>query len=200
MVDRQMDEPAAAMLTRSTTALSTRVGSPEHRLALSETLSEILESFRQHRLDYVSLARQAAVSRLGEIVEIREASVGRGVFARQVFSSGNMIATITGKLITEAAHASEYCMDFNETESLEPDAPFRFLNHSCEPNCELVVLEADETHDAEMALFTCRAVDSGDELTIDYGWPAEYAIPCLCGELSCRGWIVCPEELVDCPP
>ena len=35
----------------------------------------------------------------------------------------------------------------------------------------------------------------GDELTIDYAWEAEAAIPCLCAAENCRGWIVAIEEL-----
>ncbi len=41
----------------------------------------------------------------------------------------------------------------------------------------------------------CCLVHAGEELTIDYGWPAEVAIPCLCGSRHCRGWIVDPDEV-----
>jgi len=29
-----------------------------------------------------------------------------------------------------------YCMDIGNGRVLEPHAPFRYVNHSCEPNCE----------------------------------------------------------------
>ena len=38
-------------------------------------------------------------------------------------------------------------------------------------------------------------INPGDQLTIDYGWPADSAIPCRCGAINCRGWIVAEEEL-----
>ncbi len=41
------------------------------------------------------------------------------------------------------------------------------------------------------------AVDTvrpGDQLTIDYAWPAGWAIPCRCGEPACRGWVVAESE------
>ncbi len=198
MGDEQLDDSEAEMSPGTKGELSTQVSAPHLSFALSPAISAILASFTRHRVGYLSTARQLASSRLSQIVEVRDTPVGRGVFARDIFLPGAMIATIAGKLVTDAHHASEYCMDFNETESLDPDPPFRFLNHSCEPNCELVVLEADETHEEEMALFARRDVGLDDELTIDYGWTADHAIPCLCGERLCRGWIVCPEELALC--
>jgi hypothetical protein len=40
-----------------------------------------------------------------------------------------------------------------------------------------------------------QAIQPGQELTIDYAWPANAAIPCLCQSKSCRGWIVAAKEL-----
>ena len=45
-----------------------------------------------------------------------------------------------------------------------------------------------------LQIATCS---SGEELTIDYAWPANAAIVCRCGAGTCRGWIVSPEELSD---
>ncbi|RLS76374.1 MAG: hypothetical protein DWI03_09305, partial [Planctomycetota bacterium] len=44
-------------------------------------------------------------------------------------------------------------------------------------------------------LQTIRPVEPGEEILIDYSWPADAAIPCRCGATSCRGWIVDPAEL-----
>jgi hypothetical protein len=43
-------------------------------------------------------------------------------------------------------------------------------------------------------------ISRGDELTIDYAWPATSAIPYLYGSAQCRGWIVARDQLrdVDC--
>jgi SET domain-containing protein len=41
---------------------------------------------------------------------------------------------------------------------------------------------------------TIRPINAGEELLIDYCWPADAAIPCRCGALGCRGWIVDPAE------
>jgi hypothetical protein len=50
-----------------------------------------------------------------------------------------------------------------------------------------------------VAVETLRSIVAGEELTIDYGWPAEQAIPCGCGAEDCRGWVVAEEELHRLP-
>lgn len=44
-----------------------------------------------------------------------------------------------------------------------------------------------------------RSIPKGDQITIDYAWPASMAIPCRCGSPGCRGWIVDPNELDRIP-
>jgi hypothetical protein len=83
--------------------------------------------------------------------------------------------------------------------SLEPRAPFRYLNHRCEPNCELNLTEVfydDGTAaPSEIHLEALVDISEGEELTIDYQWSADGAIKCLCGASQCRGWVVAIEEL-----
>jgi len=75
--------------------------------------------------------------------------------------------------------------------------PFRYLNHSCQPNCELFSWETDDSPPhVRLCLQSLMPIEPGKELTIDYAWPADAAIPCVCGAAGCRGWIVSQEELV----
>ncbi len=62
----------------------------------------------------------------------------------------------------------------------------RFINHSCEPNCEAVNYD-----DEEIWIEAVRDIEPGEELTYNYGFeePDEY-FPCFCGSKNCRGWIV----------
>jgi SET domain-containing protein len=88
---------------------------------------------------------------------------------------------------------------------LDPAEPLRYVNHCCDPNCEIFYWEGDETEPQEDRLWmqTIRPVEAGEEILIDYSWPADAAIPCRCGSASCRGWIVDPAErhlLPDPPP
>jgi hypothetical protein len=91
---------------------------------------------------------------------------------------------------------SSYCMALPSGKLLEPTAPLRFLNHSCDPNCELFYWEDEETNLQEDRLWlqTIRPIVPGEQLLIDYCWPADAAIPCRCGAPTCRGWIVDPDE------
>ena len=62
--------------------------------------------------------------------------VGKGVFARRSYPATAVVGEITGEIIDDANYSSEYCFDMGDGLHLEPVAPFRFVNHSCVPNCE----------------------------------------------------------------
>lgn len=130
-------------------------------------------------------------------VEIRETPLGQGVFASQDYRRGEPVGIVTGRILDDPDHSSDYCMDLGEPYSLEPEAPFRFLNHSCSPNCQLVLYEydVDDPRQNEMHVEAIRRIRPGDELTIDYAWPADQAIPCGCESRGCRGWIVSADEV-----
>jgi hypothetical protein len=137
-----------------------------------------------------------AKKRKRDSVAAAKSQLGHCVIAKRRFRTGDEIAEIQGTIIDDASYGSCYCMDFGDGQGLEPDAPFRFLNHSCDPNCELVHWADEETDEyLHLALVARRAIQPNEELTIDYGWAAENAIPCLCGSASCRGWIVAEDEL-----
>lgn len=94
---------------------------------------------------------------------------------------------VAGAIVRGADYESDYCIDLGPELALEPGPPFRFANHSCEPNCRFVV----ETAGAGGLVWfeTLRGIAAGEELTVDYAWPADQAIPCGCGSRKCRGWI-----------
>ena len=130
-----------------------------------------------------------------ELVEIRQAAFGKGVFSLRDFPVEHRIARIAGRVIDDADYGSEYCMDLGGTLSLEPRAPYRYLNHSCDPNCTLVLEESDDKQPPRMFVETLRRVAAEEELTIDYCWTADASIRCGCNSLNCRGWIVDPDEI-----
>ena len=134
-----------------------------------------------------------------DAVFVAPANVGKGVFANRELSRCEFVGQVTGRVIPDDEYSSEYCIGLDEDSSLEPEAPFRFLNHSCDPNCELYVVEevCEETGTSRtiVTVETVRELVEGEELLIDYGWPADHAIECYCGSSICRGWIVDPAEL-----
>jgi hypothetical protein len=130
-------------------------------------------------------------------VRVGPATYGQGVYACRSFRRGEKIARIEGDVIFDETAGSEYAIDLSDGRLLEPWEPFRYLNHSCEPNCELLNFTADDADktEYEVRLKAIKAIAEGEQLTIDYAWSADAAIPCGCKTATCRGWIVSPEQL-----
>jgi len=136
-------------------------------------------------------------SRLLRLVRLGQTHVGTGVFARRRLKSGIVLGQIEGTVLDEHPADSSYCMELQGGKVLEPAPPLRFVNHSCDPNCEIFYWFDEDlgTQDDLLWLQTIRCIEPGDELSIDYCWPADAAIPCRCGASNCRAWIVDPDEL-----
>jgi uncharacterized protein len=72
----------------------------------------------------------------------------------------------------------------------------RFVNHSCEPNCESVIERGRVFIDA------IRTIEAGEELTYDYQIQREADDPpdidqvfaCRCGRERCRGTMLWPQR------
>jgi uncharacterized protein len=128
-------------------------------------------------------------------VRVSPSTHGLGVFSVRSFVAEQRIGPICGQVIDDPSYQSDYCMELGEHSALEPVAPFRFINHSCQPNCELVQVDSPSEDEgaadsSELWLEALCAIPIGAQLTIDYAWPAWAAIPCHCGSPHCRGWIV----------
>uniref|UniRef100_A0A3Q3W306 [histone H3]-lysine(36) N-trimethyltransferase n=1 Tax=Mola mola TaxID=94237 RepID=A0A3Q3W306_MOLML len=65
----------------------------------------------------------------------------------------------------------------------------RFMNHSCEPNCETQKWTVNGQ--LRVGFFTTKAVTVGTELTFDYQFQryGKEAQKCFCGAPSCRGFL-----------
>ncbi len=137
-----------------------------------------------------------------EGIRVGAAKFGKGVYATKSFAVEEIVGQVQGQVVHDSDHASDYCIDLFPDCSLEPAAPFRYVNHSCSPNCQLVHYDIEDEGrivGAEIWLETTRTIAVDEQLTIDYAWPASAAIPCGCGSEDCRGWIVCTEELNRLP-
>jgi SET domain-containing protein len=68
----------------------------------------------------------------------------------------------------------------------------RFINHSCDPNCDAVI------NDGRIWIDTIRDIAPREELAYDYAYilderhtpAAKKRFPCFCGALICRGTIL----------
>ncbi|CAG7725604.1 unnamed protein product [Allacma fusca] len=70
----------------------------------------------------------------------------------------------------------------------------RFINHSCEPNCETQKWTVNG--ELRIGFFTLRDLEAGEEITFDYQFQryGKKAQKCFCQSEKCRGWIGGEEE------
>ena len=132
-------------------------------------------------------------------VRVGKSGTGLGLFSRRWYRADMVIGEICGEVMADPDYGSEYCFDLEDGSYLEPTAPFRYLNHSCQSNCEFEPFKlADQSSGVvriHLMLLALTDIGPGEELTIDYNWPIEGAIPCKCGAAECRGWVVAAAEL-----
>lgn len=138
-------------------------------------------------------------------IRIGENHLGRAVYAERAFAPGDLIGTVRGRVVDDAEFSTPYSIDLGGTFSLDPGPPFRFLNHCCSPNAELLLTEPARprrTNVMDVRIYARKRIRPGEELTIDYAWPADAAIPCGCGSRWCRGWVVARSQrkYVQSPP
>ncbi|MFP4118576.1 MAG: SET domain-containing protein [Candidatus Woesearchaeota archaeon] len=124
---------------------------------------------------------------------------GKGAFAIRDIPKGTSIIQYKGKLLSKEIsekrgqkHRDDgelWIFTLNETYDIDASKQgneARFINHSCNPNCEAVIYDEEE-----IWLEAIRDIKKGEELTFNYGFDEpDEVFPCLCGEENCRGWIV----------
>jgi uncharacterized protein len=121
---------------------------------------------------------------------------GLGVFSLRSFAVHEVVGPITGAVILDAKYQSDYCMELSDRLAIEPAPPFRYLNHSCHPNCALIEIESEDGSGAPQLWLEVEAdIAPGEHMTIDYAWPAWAATACQCGAPDCRHWIVAENEV-----
>lgn len=142
---------------------------------------------------------------------------GNGVFALVPIAKGDTVIQYKGRLITHA-EADERYGDGAETghtflftlnDHYIVDANVggnsaRWINHSCEPNCEALIEEAADgnpRHD-KVLIEALRDIAPGEELTYNYGIVLD--VPhtaarkklwaCHCGAPNCSGTLLQPKR------
>jgi len=136
-------------------------------------------------------------------IEVRRSEIaGLGVFATRRIASGERIIEYRGERISPSEADSRYA-EVSEENALVVlfsvddrtvidgavhgnDA--RYINHSCEPNCEAV------TERRRIWIYALRDIGPREELTYDYHLIGDddqntrvRAYACRCGAPSCRG-------------
>lgn len=73
-------------------------------------------------------------------------------------------------------------------------AKTRFLNHSCDPNCELQKWTVNG--EFRLGFFSTRTIEALEEVTFDYKYDrdSDVAQECFCGADNCRGLIIAEDR------
>lgn len=150
----------------------------------------------------------------GRRIQTRRSGVhGKGVFAVQDIPAGERIIEYVGEVITwdeaqrrhphdpeQPNHTFYFHVDDDRViDALYGGNSSRWINHSCDPNCE-----ADE-EDGRIFIKSLRNIKAGEELNYDYGLVIDEPLtlelkleyPCWCGSAKCRGTLLAPAEKKD---
>ncbi|WP_369662505.1 SET domain-containing protein [Variovorax sp. V15] len=135
---------------------------------------------------------------------------GNGVFAVQDLAEGETLIEYKGEVIswkealrrhphdpTQPNHTFYFHIDDGRViDGNVKGNDARWINHSCEPNCE-----ADEV-DGRVYIKALRNIAAGEELNYDYGLIIDEPytpkllseFPCWCGSEQCRGTLLTPKD------
>ena len=72
----------------------------------------------------------------------------------------------------------------------------RFINHSCEPNLQVVPIRIDQPKPPHLVFFTLRPIESGEELSYSYGTEIDsvHSKPCHCSSSFCKRFMPYQKE------
>jgi uncharacterized protein len=145
------------------------------------------------------------------LFEVRSSPVhGMGAFALRRIPKGTRIVEYLGERVSHAeadrryetkdandAHTFLFIVDSRTVIDAGVDGnEARFLNHSCNPNCESVI------ENRRVFIESVRTIEPGEEMTYDYQIQREDDDPpgieevfaCRCGFPQCRGTMLWPPD------
>ena len=150
--------------------------------------------------------RKSSAASKAPLFEVRRSPIqGRGVFATANIRKGKRITEYLGEPITHEEADRRYDDNngrhhtflFILDDDTAIDARYRgsdakYINHSCDPNCESVI------EDGHIWIDAIKSIKPEEELVYDYQfeWQDEYEpedvryYACRCGSEKCRGTII----------
>lgn len=120
---------------------------------------------------------------------------GRGIFVNKHIRKGEVVCIIKGRQMFKVNQNKHDAMShpdwvgFKKHNWVDPVPPYKYLNHSCEPNT------AVKGHRTLVAL---KPIKNGEEVTIDYSIieaDPRWQMLCGCGSKNCRGIIESIQKL-----
>lgn len=132
------------------------------------------------------------VTRAPKLIKRTSRIHGTGVYAGEAIPKNTRIIEYRGRRLlkrqTEYSR-SRYLFDLNRQTDIVGQNLARYINHSCEPNCEA------EIDGREVWIVARRKIAPGEELTYNYGYRLdEELMPCRCGAKRCVGYVLRVED------
>ncbi|XP_016021638.2 histone-lysine N-methyltransferase ASH1L isoform X6 [Rousettus aegyptiacus] len=129
---------------------------------------------------------------------------GWGIRTKEPLKAGQFIIEYLGEVVSEQEfrnrmieqyhnHSDHYCLNLDSgmvIDSYRMGNEARFINHSCDPNCEMQKWSVNGVY--RIGLYALRDMPAGTELTYDYNFHSfnvEKQQLCKCGFEKCRGII-----------
>ena len=120
---------------------------------------------------------------------------GQGAFAVRDIPAGMPVVEYRGERVSKeeslrrCAAGNPFLFRLDSETDLDGAVPgnaARFVNHSCEPNCEA------QRRGDEIWLVAIRDLRTGEEVTFNYGYDLTdwRSHPCRCGAPGCVGYMV----------
>lgn len=130
----------------------------------------------------------------------------QGVFAKKDIPTGTRVIEYVGKRLTKAQaykradvpldrhkkdkkHGAVYIFELNKRYDIDGDVPYnkaKYINHSCDPNCETDVIRGC------IWIIAVRDIKKGEEITYNYGYGYDDydEHQCHCRTDRCMGYIL----------
>jgi len=132
---------------------------------------------------------------------------GKGVFAKRIIPKGTRIFEYDGERVLKTNLASDlakgltsltYVMNLDEKYAIDGERggnDSRFINHSCDPNCEVIYFGGIPY------IYAMQDIPQGEEINFDYKYGSESDVeftdeqkrewfPCKCGAKNCHGTLL----------
>lgn len=142
-----------------------------------------------------------------EFIIVKKSKIhGNGVFAKTDIPKGSKIIEYVGEKLTkreadkrvdeaEESHKRDptngqtYIFELDDQYDIDGNVPYntaKYINHSCDPNCETDIA------DGKIWIIAIEKIKKGEELSYDYGYSVDHwrDSPCRCGKKNCIGYIV----------
>ncbi len=123
-----------------------------------------------------------------------------GVYTTALIKKGEFVAEYNGPRLTAKEadvlydnHPRTYLFGLSDGKHvIDGEGVAAFINHSCDPNCEVDEVEG------RVYVTAIRDIEAGEEITYDYNLydgDLEDLALCSCGAKNCRGSMYAPREL-----